>query len=176
VGLLFLAFVVVPLADLWLLIRIGGVIGGLNALTFTVAMGLLGALLVRSQGRKVLGELREAQAAGRVPEEGVVGGLLVLVGGLLLITPGVLTDVFGFLCLFPPTRRAIGRALAESLARKIAQGQLRVEVQDFGAAWRPEPPRSSGYGPPGSPRSPRDPRDRSMPRSEDVIDTEGEEL
>lgn len=173
-GLLFLAFVVLPLADLWLLIRIGGVIGGLNVLTFTVAMGLLGALLVRTQGRKVLGEFRAAQAEGRVPEEGVVGGLLVLVGGLLLITPGVITDVLGFFCLFPPTRRAISRALAHSLGRKIAEGQLRVHVQDVGFAWRPEQPSppfgSTGYvGGPGPGR-------RNMPRSEDVIDTEGEEL
>jgi len=176
VGLLFLAFVVLPLADLWLLVRIGGVIGGLNALTFTVAMGFLGALLVQNQGRKVLGELREAQAEGRVPEEGVVGGLLVLVGGLLLITPGVITDVLGLLCLFPPTRRAIGRALGQSLARKIAEGQLRVQVQNVGAVWSSDRPPSPGYTPPGAGRTPHETRARNMPRPEDVIDTEGEEL
>ena len=187
-GLLFLAFVVLPLADLWLLVRIGGVIGGPNALTFTLAMGLLGALLVRNQGRKVLGELREAQAEGRVPEEGVVGGLLVLAGGLLLITPGVITDALGLVCLFPPTRRAIGRALAQGLARKIAGSQLRVQVQDFGAVWSSDPgshaaeprastrPPSSSYTAPGATRIPRDARARRVPRPEDVIDTEGEEL
>jgi UPF0716 protein FxsA len=175
VGLLFLAFVLLPLADLWLLIRIGGVIGGLNVLTFTLSMGLLGALLVRTQGRRVLGEFRQAQAQGRVPEEGVVGGLLVLAGGLLLITPGVITDVLGFFCLFPPTRRAIGRALAQGFARKVAQGQVHMQVQGFGFVSRPDP-RTSGFTQAGPARVPHDPRARSMPRPEDVIDTDGEEL
>ena len=175
-GPLFLAFVLLPLADLWLLIRIGGVIGGMNALTYTLAMGLLGSVLVRSEGRKVLGEFRQAQAEGRVPEEGLVGGLLVFAGGLLLITPGPITDVLGFCCLFPPTRRAIARALAASFARKFAHGQMHVSVQDLGGGWPPRPSSPPGYGAGGSSRVAQDARSPRMPRQEDVIDTEGEEL
>jgi UPF0716 protein FxsA len=173
VGPLFLAFVLLPLADLWLLIRIGGAVGGLNALTYTLAMGLLGSLLVRSEGRKVLGEFRQAQAEGRVPEEGLVGGLLVLAGGLLLITPGLITDVLGFFCLFPPSRRAIARALAASFARKVGAAQVHVSVQDLGGAWPPRPPSS---GAPRSTHVPHEPRSPQVPRQHDVIDTEGEEV
>lgn len=175
-GPLFLAFVLLPLADLWLLIRIGGVIGGVNVLTYTLAMGLLGSVLVRSEGRKVLGEFRRAQAEGRVPEEGLVSGLLVLAGGLLLIAPGIITDVLGFCCLFPPTRRAIARALAAGFARKFAAGQVHVQVQDLGVAWPPRPSSSTAYGSRRSARIPRDPGGPRVPRQDDVIDTEGEEL
>ena len=173
-GPLFLAFVLLPLVDLWLLIRIGGAVGGINALAYTVAMGLLGSLLVRSQGRKVLSEFQRAQAEGRVPEEGLVSGLLILAGGLLLITPGIITDVLGFCCLFPPTRRTFAKALAASFARKLATAQVRVQVQDLGVAWPPRAPSSGAYGP--SSRIPHDPQRPRVPRQEDVIDTEGEEL
>lgn len=173
---LFLAFVLLPLVDLWLLIRVGGVIGGFNALAYTLAMGLLGSVLVRSEGRKVLGEFQRAQAERRVPEEGLVGGLLILAGGLLLIAPGFITDVLGLACLFPPTRRAIARALAAGFARKFAAGQVHVQVQDLGVAWPPRPPQSSAYGPTTASRAPRAAESPRMPRQEDVIDTEGEEV
>jgi UPF0716 protein FxsA len=73
----------------------------------------------------------------------LVGGLLIFAGGLLLITPGFITDLLGFACLFPPTRRAIARALAAGFARKFATGQVRVQVQDLGVAWPPRPPQSA---------------------------------
>lgn len=159
---LFFAFTLLPFIELYLLIRIGRVVGPANTLVFVVAMGIVGAALAKSQGRKVLREWREALAAGRVPEEGVLGGILVLAGGLLLITPGVLTDVAGLLCLFPPTRRAIVGVVGRYLARRIARGQ--AEVHSYGFEWPPRPP---GASPPSSP-GPR--------RREDVIDTEGEEV
>ncbi|HVZ30830.1 MAG TPA: FxsA family protein [Polyangiaceae bacterium] len=163
-GLLFLAFTLVPLIELSLLIRIGRVIGAGNTLLFVIAMGVLGAVLAKRQGRRVLREWREAMAAGRVPEEGVLGGVLVIVGGLLLIAPGVLTDVAGLFCLVPATRRLIARALSHYLARRAAPGQ----VHNYGFEWPPRPPQSPyDAGPRSAP-----PR----PRSEDVIDTEGEEI
>ncbi|MEY4510146.1 MAG: hypothetical protein RLZZ450_2268 [Pseudomonadota bacterium] len=175
-GPLFLAFVLLPLADLWLLIRLGSALGGFNALAYTLAMGLLGSVLVRSEGQKVLVEFRRAQAEGRVPEEGLVGGLLILAGGLLLITPGVITDLLGFLCLLPPTRRAIAKALAAGFARKIAQGRVHVQVQDLGVAWPPRSPSSGPFGSASSTRIHNGRQSPQMPRQEDVIDTEGEEL
>ena len=162
-ALLLLAFTVVPFLELYLLIRIGRVVGSGPTLLLVIVTGLLGAALAKSQGRKVLREWRESLAAGRVPAEGVLGGILVLVGALLLITPGVLTDVFGLLCLFPPTRRVLGRALQHQLSRKVASGK--VQVHDYGFQWPPRPP------------APRAGAARRPPsRMGDVIDTEGEEI
>jgi UPF0716 protein FxsA len=152
VGLLFLLFTLVPFIELYLLIRIGEVAGAWNTLLFVIAMGIVGAWLAKNQGRRVLGEWSRATSEGRLPEEGVLGGLLVLVGGLLLITPGVITDFVGLFFLLPWTRRLIARGLRNYFERKIQLGQVRVE--QYGFAW-----------PPG--RNDRRP---------DIIDTEGEEL
>lgn len=160
--LLFLAFTLLPFVELFLLIRIGRVIGAGSTIAFVIAMGILGAALAKTQGKRVLDEWRDALAAGRVPEEGVLGGVLVLVGGLLLITPGVLTDVMGLFCLLPPTRRAIARALSHYLARRASVG--RVEVHQYGFQWPPAAPAPHANGP----------RDSAL-RGE-VIDTEGEEI
>ncbi|MDB4974669.1 MAG: FxsA protein [Myxococcaceae bacterium] len=159
--LLFLAFTVLPFLELFLLIRIGRVVGTGSTIAFVIAMGFVGAALARRQGRKVLLEWQEALAQGRVPEEGVLGGVLIFVGGLLLITPGVITDVAGLFCLLPPTRRAIARALSSHLERKVAVGQVQVvQMHDFGFP-SARPARQSGR--PSSLRG-------------DVIDTEGEEI
>lgn len=163
-GPLFLAFTVVPLIELFLLIRIGRVIGAGSTLALVILTGIVGAWLAKRQGRKVLDEWREALAQGRVPEEGVLGGVLVLVGGLLLVTPGVVTDVFGVACLIPASRKLLARALAEQLSRKVALGQ--AQVHTYGFEW---PPRAPGAVPPTRPQSPRIHRD-------EVIDTEGEEI
>jgi UPF0716 protein FxsA len=170
VPLLFLAFTLLPFAELYLLIRIGRVAGPLPTVALVVLTALAGAALAKGQGRRVLREWREALAAGQVPREGVIGGILVLVGGLLLITPGVLTDIAGLLCLLPATRRMIGSALTRHLAQKVAAGQ--VQVQRYGFEW---PPRAPSQQPPiGRPSATR-PAPKPF-RRDDVIDTEGEEV
>jgi len=154
VPLLFLAIVALPFAELFLLIRIGRVIGLGSTLAFVVVMGILGAALAKSQGRKVLLQWQEALAAGCVPEEGVLGSVLVLVGGLLLIIPGLISDVLGLLCLLPPTRRALARGLQRYLEQRVQLGQVvQMRGVDFGR--RTEPRRPIGG---------------------DIIDTEGEEI
>ena len=164
-GVLFLTFVLVPFIELLLLLRIGRVVGAPSTLALLILTGLVGAWLAKRQGRKVLEEWRTSLAAGRVPEEGVLGGVLVLVGGLLLITPGVLTDLAGLLCLLPSTRRLIAQRVGRYLARQVSLRQ--APVQGYGFGFPPPPPSPPnarpGGGQPGS-------------RREDVIDTEGEEL
>jgi UPF0716 protein FxsA len=168
VGPLFLAFTLIPLVELFVLIRIGRVIGAPSTLLLVVLTGIAGAWLAKRQGRKVLDEWREALAMGRVPEEGVLGGMLVLLGGLLLITPGVITDVAGLLCLLPATRRLLAKSLQHKLAQQIQLGRAQVFSVGFGGF----PPR-----PPFDPRTPFDSQvEPPRIRRDDVIDTEGEEL
>jgi UPF0716 protein FxsA len=167
VPLLFLAFTLLPFLELFLLIRIGRVVGAGSTIAFVVAMGILGAALAKTQGRKVLLEWQDALAAGRVPEEGVLGGVLVLFGGLLLIVPGIITDVLGFFCLLPPTRRAIAHALQSYLSQKLAAGQVQMQMPGF------------SFQQPAS-RTRRDPFAERRPASGEmrgeIIDTEGEEI
>jgi UPF0716 protein FxsA len=179
VGPLLLAFVLLPFLELMLLIRIGRVVGVGSTLALLVLTGLLGAWLAKRQGRKVLEAWRTALAAGQVPEEGVLGGVLVLIGGLLLVTPGVLTDVLGLFCLLPPTRKLIARGLGRYLSRQVARG---AQVHSYGFEWPPRPPTSPA--PPTRPTGPVRPTQgarkfdpsRAPINSKDVIDTEGEEV
>jgi UPF0716 protein FxsA len=107
--LLFLAFLVVPVLEIWLLIQVGSVIGGWQTVGLLIADSLLGAWLVRREGRRAWRSLQEALREGRMPDRELADGGLVLVGGALLLTPGFLTDVFGFLCVLPFTRPMMRR-------------------------------------------------------------------
>jgi UPF0716 protein FxsA len=138
-GKLFLLFTIVPIVDLWLLLRIGGRIGFVPAVALVVLTGLVGAALAKAEGARVLGAWRRALAEGRMPEEGVLSGALVLAGGVLLVTPGVLTDLAGLALLFPPTRRVAADALRRWVRRKIERGQVRIVTFDG-----PPPPPGRG--------------------------------
>ncbi len=136
---LFLAFTVVPFVELYLLIGIGREVGVLPTIGMLVATGLLGAWLAKREGRRVLRNWQVATSQGRLPEDGILSGALVLVGGVLLITPGVLTDVVGFLLLIPFTRRWIAARLRRSLERRMQAGTLHVSSFGFGG-FRGAPP------------------------------------
>lgn len=117
--LLILLFIVVPIAELAVLIQVGQWIGIWWTLALLLASALLGSTLLRVQGRAAWRRFNEALAAGRVPHREVVDGVLVIFGGVLLIVPGFITDVLGLLFLFPPTR-----VLARGLL--VRRGALRV--------------------------------------------------
>ena len=140
-GKLFLLFTVLPILDLWLLLRIGRMVGFWPAVALVIATGLLGAWLARLEGFRVLQSWRESLAAGRLPEEGVLSGVLVLAGAALLVTPGVITDAIGLALLFPPSRRFIAAALRRSIRQRIEVGRVRVFT--FGGP-PPRPPDDRG--------------------------------
>src|SRR4051795_11949751 len=102
--LLILIFIVVPIAELALLIQVGQLIGVWWTIALLIADAILGSYLLRTQTRSAWRRFNEALADGRVPHREVVDGVLVIFGGVLLLTPGFITDVFGLLFLFPPTR------------------------------------------------------------------------
>ena len=140
---LFLLFTLLPLVDLWVLLAIGRALGFWPTVALTVATGVAGAALAKAEGRRVVAGWRRAAAEGRLPEEGVLSGALVLAGGVLLVSPGVITDALGLALLFPPTRRLAAAALRRALARGVQSGRVRVVT--FGS--RP-PPRGRDGGEP----------------------------
>jgi UPF0716 protein FxsA len=114
VALLVVLFIVVPILELWLIIKIGGLIGVVPTLALLLADALLGSLLLRHQGRGAWRRFNQALADRRFPAREVADGLMIAVGGTLLLTPGFITDVFGLFLLIPPTR-AIARRLLRGL-------------------------------------------------------------
>lgn len=123
---LFLLFTVVPVIELYLLIRVGRLIGALPTVALILAISMAGAWLVRAQGFAILGRVRSELAQGRIPAGDLLDGALVLVGGILLLTPGFFTDFLGLFFLIPPARRVIKQFLGLWLQRKLASGQFVV--------------------------------------------------
>jgi UPF0716 protein FxsA len=109
--LLILVFIVVPIAELYVIFKVGDSIGWLPTLAILVADSLLGTWLLKSQGKAVWQRFQQTMQAGRVPHREVFDGVLVIFGGAFLITPGFLTDIVGVLLLLPPTRAVFRRWL-----------------------------------------------------------------
>lgn len=117
--LLILAFVVVPLAELYLLIQVGQVIGPWWTILLLVAAAVLGSWLLKREGRRAFDALREALRTGRMPARELADGILVLVGGTLMVSPGFLTDAVGLLLILPVTRPVARRLLTAAVARRL---------------------------------------------------------
>ncbi len=113
------AFVVVPLAELYVIIRVGHVIGILPTIALLLVESLLGGWLVRREGLRTWRALRTALGESRLPDRELADGALVLVGGTLLLAPGFLTDVVGFFLVLPPTRPLARRWLLRLTARRF---------------------------------------------------------
>jgi UPF0716 protein FxsA len=131
---LLLLFTVVPLVELLLLIKIGGLIGVVPTIGIVLATGILGAWLTKLEGLKTLRGIREDLASGRMPADRLVDGLLILVAGAVLLTPGLLTDACGFFLLVPASRRMVRLALVKAFHAKIGGPQPRV----IDGEWRNE--------------------------------------
>jgi UPF0716 protein FxsA len=116
-------FVLVPLVELYVILKVGDAIGAVWTILLLAADSLLGSLLLRSQGRSVWRRFNEAMGQGRMPHREVLDGVLVVFGGAFLITPGFITDVVGLLLLLPPSRALIRRLLVRRLGRRL---ELRV--------------------------------------------------
>jgi UPF0716 protein FxsA len=117
---LLLLFIVVPVAELAVIIAVGREIGVGPTVLVLLADAVLGSLLARSQGRAAWRRFSEALQAGRPPAREVLDGALVLLGGALLLTPGFLTDIAGILLLLPPSRAIARRVLMQRLAHRMA--------------------------------------------------------
>jgi len=132
---LVLLFVLVPIAELAIIIQVGQAIGVLPTIALLVADSLLGAALMRSQGRAAWRRFNGALRSGKVPAAEVLDGGLVIFGGACLLTPGFITDVFGFLLLLPPTRAVLRRLLVRRFALRMVGDMTRGR---FRRASRPD--------------------------------------
>lgn len=112
-SILLAIFIVVPLIEVYLLIKVGSVIGAPWTIFLVVFTAMLGAFLVRSQGFSTLRRIQANLADGELPAMELLEGVFLLVAGALLLTPGFFTDAVGFACLTPPLRRAVIRYALE---------------------------------------------------------------
>ena len=151
-GWLALLFIVVPVVELALLIRLGGFLGLFPTLALIMLTGIIGARLARQQGLSVLQRFQAETQAGRLPGDAIMDGAIILFSGALLLTPGILTDIAGFIGLIPPAREAIKRALRASMKRAVENGSVRMQTFVVSGG----PPRyEAPHVPHGRPTDPR---------------------
>ena len=122
-ALLVALFIVVPLVELYVILQVGQEIGALPTIAILVADSILGAWLLRNQGRSVWARFRAQLEAGRPPAREVADGALVILGGSLLLTPGFVTDIFGILLLLPPTRAIVRRVIVRRFSFGLVSGR-----------------------------------------------------
>lgn len=121
--LLFVVFIVVPIAEIYVLLQIGQLIGLPLTIAVLIIDSLIGASLLRSQGRAAWVRFTAALAEGRMPGREAIDGALVIFGGALLLTPGFLSDILGVLLLISPTRALVRTLLLKRLEARIAAGR-----------------------------------------------------
>ena len=129
-GRLILVFTNVPLAELYILIKIGSHIGGFNTILLVLMTTVLGTLLARLQGLRTLRQIQLSLSQGQIPAEELIDGVLILFGGILLVMPGVLTDLFALVLLLPFTRTYFKRWLRRRFDRMMASGNVRLGASD----------------------------------------------
>jgi UPF0716 protein FxsA len=128
-GRLFLLFAIVPIVELYILIKIGSYIGAVNTVVLVILTALLGVMLVRLEGLRTLRQIQLSLSQGQIPAEELLDGVLIFVGGILLLTPGVLTDLFALVLLVPFTRMHFKRWLRRRYDRMAASGHVRLHYR-----------------------------------------------
>jgi UPF0716 protein FxsA len=124
-------FLLVPFAELYVIYKIGDAIGYWWVFVILAADSLLGAYLLRSQGRAVWRRFNRTLSEGKVPHREVIDGVLVIFGGAFLITPGFISDILGVLLLLPPTRSVFRRLVARRLGRRLTVAAPRGRSADY---------------------------------------------
>jgi UPF0716 protein FxsA len=123
--LLLVAFVLVPIVEIYVIIQVGQVIGAWWTVLLLVADSVFGSWLVKREGSRAWQALREAVSTGRMPHRELADGGLILVGGTLMVAPGFVTDVFGILLILPFTRPFFRRLLTSLATRRLAAATRR---------------------------------------------------
>lgn len=156
---LFVAFVVVPLIEIFALIQVGRWIGAWPTILLLVADSIFGAWLVKREGRTAWRALNEALATGRMPARELADGALLLIGGTLMLAPGFVTDIVAFFLILPFTR-----PFARRILTRIIQRRMLVSSGPVGAFSR------AGFGTPGGRTAQRPGRGQGPVVQGEVVD------
>lgn len=141
---LILLLTVTPIVELYLLVRLAQIIRPGPTILIVLATGILGGVLARAEGLRVLSRIQQELKKGNVPGDSLLEGTMILVAGALLVTPGILTDIVGFAILLPPSRVVLRDVIKRWMKRKIEEGKVDVYRQAGFGPIHDEPP-------PGSP-------------------------
>jgi len=131
-----LLFIILPIAEMWLLIEVGGEIGALNTIALVLLTAMIGFALLRQQGLATLARAQQRMAEGQIPAAEMAEGICLAVGGALLLTPGFITDAFGLVCLLPGLRKlliggVLKRMQQSQYSQTLAEQGFRARGQSY---------------------------------------------
>ena len=155
---LFLIFIVVPIAEIAVFIEAGRLIGLVPTIAITIGTAIAGSFLMRIQGFATLNRFAQSLEKGEMPLTPVIDGIGILAAGLLLLTPGLLTDTIGFLLFVPHIRRGLARW---AFQKALRSGHVHIRTMGRGDAGGPPP----GFRPRGG---------GTFKKSDNVVDAEFE--
>lgn len=122
---LFLALVVTPIVELWIILKVGAAIGAGYTVLLILLTAIIGAMLLRYQGFSTLFKARQKMEEGKIPAKEMVEGLMLAFAGALMLTPGFVTDTIGFLLLMPPVRSLLIEHFQSNIVFAASGGQYR---------------------------------------------------
>jgi len=126
--MLFPIFVVVTLAEIYVLVSVGQAIGGLSTVLLVIITAFIGSSLLRQQGWSTMAKAQQSMAKGRTPAMEMLEGVVILVSGILLLTPGFLTDGLGLLGLMPWSRHYFINHFLEKNAERVFRSRNSVFI------------------------------------------------
>ncbi len=128
-GWLLFIFIVVPIAELALLLKVNEYLGWASTLALVIITGFVGAVLAKIEGLSILSRIQADLRNGIMPAPGLIDGVMILIAGALLVTPGLMTDTIGFLLLVPPARAAIRRYLRKKIESQMTSGHWHINIR-----------------------------------------------
>lgn len=123
---LFLLFTMVPIIELYILMKLGASFGVESTLLLVIGTGILGAYLAKREGTIAWLRIQREMSGGRFPGNELLDGFLVLIAGIVLLTPGLLTDIAGFIILFPVSRYFIRELIKKKIKKMMQSGQSNI--------------------------------------------------
>lgn len=140
---LFLLFIIIPIAEMWILIEVGQWLGALPTILLVMLTAMLGISLLRMQGVSTLTRAQQRMQQGEMPAQEMLEGIALAVGGALLLTPGFMTDAFGFACLIPASRKKLAAMAVAQFSRSQMKMYAEYHTQSE-SQYRDAASRSSG--------------------------------
>lgn len=122
--ILILLLIIVPVAELWVLLAVGKWIGAWYTVGLVILTGVLGAWLAKHEGLQTLQLIRLQLSRGEMPGVPLMDGACILFGGAALLTPGFITDTVGFFLLIPYTRNIVKAWLKRLFEKWIRNGKF----------------------------------------------------
>lgn len=125
---LFLLFTIIPMIEIYVLIKVGQHIGAFNTIGFIILTGIVGAYLARAQGFYIIAKIQSELQRGQMPTDSLTDGLIILVGAVLLVTPGFVTDTIGFVLLIPQTRQLLKQFATAQFRKYINRNNVYTDI------------------------------------------------